>query len=392
MKILTWLSLLVSLTIASCRTGSHQAPVSLTAASLYDIDSVRAAIAGDPQMSAADLRKLAQATKAYKTQPSAAAVDSLKSLLFTTPSPQVYYELGSALLVDKQYAEAEQALGIAEQLRYIPLTSVFYKLAAAYANDPGNTFHTDSLSFHYMGLAIQMGYPNPRKFLIDPAFSRVSDNWLFKNAYKEAMAGRQDETVAAWQEFTGNFPDLSLPLTIDSNWIHNHPFSEMQNIHSEFETYVPEMRTAAFSRDESDEYFYVGKLKRDSAYTVLVYAGSNLWEDTVQRAPVDSGGMEESPFGPIYFYLTTYTHQGKIIDKIQVAGQLDYTKLFKIFAVTPDLTFTVTDQELVYAKDPVKYGYVGNPVAGVNQKAIHQYRINAQGKFEPVQPQALSMR
>jgi len=78
--------------------------------------------------------------------------------------------LGSALLDDGRYAESIRALHIAEQLGYSPLANVMFKLSAAYADHhqgdaiPEGTRVADSLSLHYMEVAIQMGFAHPEQF------------------------------------------------------------------------------------------------------------------------------------------------------------------------------------------------------------------------------------
>ena len=89
----------------------------------------------------------------------------------------------------------------------------------------------------------------------------------------------------------------------------------------DYEKFVPEMRNGKFSREVENEYFYVGKVKEDSFFTALLYAGKNMWL-------IDGRG-----YSPVYFYLVTYSPQGKIIDKMQVGGQKTFTDNFKVLTM-----------------------------------------------------------
>ena len=75
-----------------------------------------------------------------------------------------------------------------------------------------------------------------------------------------------------------------------------------------------------------------------------------------------------------------------------IAGQEDYEHPFKFFAISPSLDFSVTDNVFTYAKDPLKYGYDGNPIAADTVTAVTHYHIDARGKCQKVEPQTLALR
>jgi hypothetical protein len=368
--------------------------VTLTPTSLYNIDSVRLAIgSGATQTSP----RLAAAVALYKNkQLYAQAADSLKAVIYAMPSARAYYELGSALLMGKQYEESIEALRVAEQLQYAPLSSVLYKLSAAYVNYPGPDGNTetqhDSLAVLYMQVALQMGYPNPEKFLKDTAFKRLSVYNPFKEAYYEAMAGREDPKASIWKDFLAGFAPLPLPVTIDTAWVKTHDESKMGNIDFSYEKFITEMRTARFARGDEPGYFYVGKVKEDTNYIALIYGGTFDWGDMTE--PQDPGDSTTSgrPTYPFFFYLTTYSHQGKIIDKIMIAGQESTEKTYKMFSMDAGLGFSVTDLALTYATDPSTTAPGADTVTGAQVVALAHYRINILGKFEKVDGPPMAMR
>jgi len=114
----------------------------------------------------------------------------------------------------------------------------------------------------------------------------------------------------------------------------------------------------------------VGKVKEDSVYTALLYAGKNLWV-------TDGRG-----YMPVYFYLVTYSAQGKIIDKLQVGGQKTFTENFKTLVLKENLNLEVKDFKNIYEKDPQKDGYENNKVAKSELVSTSYYHLNAKGKFE----------
>ena len=85
---------------------------------------------------------------------------------------------------------------------------------------------------------------------------------------------------------------------------------------------------------------------------------------------------------PTYFYMVTYSPQGKIIDKMQVGGQKTFTDNFKTLVLKENLSLEVKDYKNIYEKDPVKNGYEENKITRSELVSTKYYKINAKGKFE----------
>jgi hypothetical protein len=285
MKPLTPLSFLALLLFACNHpsgAGDPQInPVQLTENSLYNIDSVRAAVdAGNEE---AARKKFLSAIDIYKNvKDPAKSIDLFKSSIRLAPSPKAYFELGSALLDEDRYAEAIQALHIAEQLEYSPQANVMYKLAAAYSRykEPGSNDYNrkyDSLALHYMEIAIQMGYARPEQFRDGASFSGLKKMYGFTSLYSNAMSGNggndRSPDKMLWKNFIAEFSYIDLPLTINTVWIRDHKLENA--IGYDYEKFVPEMRNAKFSREVEAEYYYFAIVKKDTGYTALLYAGKN---------------------------------------------------------------------------------------------------------------------
>ncbi|TDW97016.1 hypothetical protein EDB95_4853 [Dinghuibacter silviterrae] len=351
--------------LAACGHKENGA-VSLTPTSLYNIDSVRSVLAP------VEDKGLAAAVALYKEKKSyAAAADSLKSVLYRAPTARGYFELGTALLLGKSYPEAVQALRIAEQLQYAPLTKVLYELSAAYANDTGTsvTSQIDNRvkAARYMQVAIQMGFPDPGQFNEDPAFASIRADYIFKEGFRNALSGRQDLSASLWTDFLKGFKPVTLPYSIDTGWLHsNGQAVKSGDIDFNYEKFITEIRGARFARGDEPGYFSIGCVRQDSNYVALLYGGSDNWGDGDDTDPTDS--TQDQYRSPVFFYLTTYSTQGKIIDKLMVAGQEVATQPYKTFSMLPSLEFAVTELQK----------------PGDSVLAVVHYRINALGKFEKV--------
>ena len=73
---------------------------------------------------------------------------------------------------------------------------------------------------------------------------------------------------------------------------------------------------------------------------------------------------------------------GKIIDKIPVAGQTNFTSPLKVFTMQPNYTFEVKDFKNIFKEDPDKVGYDSNYVIRSEPLGSAYYRIRSDGKFE----------
>ncbi len=364
------------------------ANVHLTVNTLYNTDSIKAALAGVTSSMQADAKKkFLEAIDLYKNKKQVAqCIDAFKASLMISPSEKTYFELGSALADNKNFEEALKALQVAEQMDYSPLSNVLYKKAVVYASMPnsavcadGFTKVNDSLAMHFMEVALQTGYSRPADFMHEKTFDsvRINNDWNFKSAYQTAMSGNKDPEKLAWDNYKNEFKDLTLPLSINTVWIYQQNYENA--IGYDYEKFVPEMRNGKFSREVENEYFYVGRVKEDSAFTALLYAGKNMWL-------IDGRG-----YSPVYFLLVTYSPQGKIIDKMQVGGQKTFTDNFKDLVVKPNLSMEIKEFRNIYEKDPDKDGYENNKVVKSNLLTTSYFRINAKGKFEKADKDQLAM-
>jgi hypothetical protein len=229
-----------------------------------------------------------------------------------------------------------------------------------------------------MEVALQMGYAKPADFLKDKAFDslKINNEYYFKSVYTTSMSGNKDPQKLAWDNYKNEFKEMPLPLTINTVWVYDQKYENA--IAYDYEKFVPEMRTGKFSREVENEYFYVGKIKEDSVYSALLYAGKNRWV-------TDGRG-----YTPIYFYLVTYSSQGKIIDKMEVGGQKSFTDNFKTLVLKENLNLEVKAFKNIYEKDPEKDGYEKNKVIKSELVSTTYYQINSKGKFQKTDKQQLA--
>jgi hypothetical protein len=365
---------LASIILCSCHSGSTPADQTrLTFTAIYNIDSISlAAGSGDDK---AARKQLLAAVNAYKNEKDPAkSVDLFKKSIYLKPSAEAYYGLGSALLDLGRCNEALYALHIAEKLEYKPLANVMFKLSAAYANVKDMfeyDYQKDSAAMHYMELALQMGYGHPEEFVNNPWFEEAKGRFNWPALYKTALnasINSKDPELSLWEEYSNEFQPVQLPLTINAVWINEHPLEK--DIAFDYEKFVPEMRTAKFSREVDKQYYYFAIVKKDTGYTTLLYGGKHTSLES------------EKVHAPVFFFLVSYDRKGKILDKLEVAGQQEFTSVFKVFTLQPNYTFEVSDFKNVYRDNPEEVGYDSNVIVRTDPGAVNHYRIGAGGRFE----------
>jgi hypothetical protein len=352
----------------SCHGPAGSSSIALTKTSLYYIDTVRLALGSGDEKAAA--KRLQEANDAYKHGgDTARIIDLYKASILLKPTAKAYYDLAGALLGARQYKEATDALYIAEHLGYTPLGNVMFRYAYAYANTSD-----ENTAIHYMELAIQMGYAHPQQFLQRKFFPISNAHAEFEARYNEAISGGAggNPDKSLWETYTAQYPPVDLPLTTNKQWMIEHRSDH--DIGGQYEKFIPEMQNNKFARGDGREYFYIALVKKDNAFIAVLY-GSAAEE-----------GYEENIGNTLCLTLISYTPQGKIIDKMDVAGRTQLSDNYKVFTLQPNLQFEVREFEYVYDKDPADAGYDSSNIKAQNPLPPVAYRIAPNGKFERTTP------
>jgi hypothetical protein len=338
---------------------------------MYSIDTVRIAASGGEGSIAS--RKLQEAIDLYRKKgaDTARAVELFKSAILLQPTAKAYYELSGALLSTRQFDEAIKALSMAEGLGYAPLANVMFRYAYAYANKPEDTGSLPNSGYvvRYMQLAIQMGYAHPAQFLqkaLFPAAARKSD---YDVVFANVLSGgsMRDPSKSLWDAYEGQFPAIGLPLVVDMPWMQQHKLEDVIDL--QFERFIPDMRDAKFSRESNTTFYYLAEIHKEKDFVAVLYG------EAYESAEGDGSGLPQ-------YTLVTYDRQGKLIDKMAVAGRTILTDPFLVFSIQPDLKFKVQGFKDVYKDNTDSVGFENNPVIRRDAEPAQYYQIAANGKLE----------
>lgn len=354
--------------LASCG-GKTTENVSNTPFSETDLFNVEKVTAFAGSLSDGDKKEAKKsflnAIDVYRNKKSAEkALPLFTESLLKNPDAKTYYEYGNALLDTKDYPKSISAYHMAEQLNYSPLSKLMYNLACAYSlsKDEEN-------ALKYMELAIQNGYTNGEHILSDPDMTFARQAQRFNEVYSNAMSGSVSPEKALFDLYLNEYKEESFPYILTANGSQDMKFGEA-TISYDYEKFVPDMRDDRFSRDVGSEFYFAARFPKTETYCLTLYAEKSFWT--------------EHP--PINYYLCSYSPEGKLLDRLVVAGYPYFDADIKAFKIKDGKSFEVSDYSSVWEKDVNEHGYEDNRVVKRELISTAQYRVNSNGKFVSGKP------
>jgi len=338
-------------------------PIKLSTADLFNGEKVRLFLYQNPKANPKADKLFLKALDEFKNKKNLdAASAGFKASITEYPNSKSYYELGNVYMEMKNYQGALDAYSLAEKLGYEPFSKVMFNVACAYSQ-----LKNFPMSADYLQFAIQAGYVNVDNIEKDEDLAnlREKEPALFRKNVELAISGVSDVEKLYWLQFKRNFVQASFPINLNADQ-GKTVFDDKNHISYDFERFVSEMRDARFSREVSKGFYNFVQVAETKNYVALIYV------------------VKEEFYGdqsPLSYRLVTYTKSGKLIDKKTIAGREDYSELLKMCTINKDLSFTITNYETTFQKDPEEEGYYENPVVSKKKINTEKYRIDASGKI-----------
>lgn len=338
-------------------------PIKLSAADLFNGEKVRLFLFQNPKANPESNKLFLNALDEFKNKKNfQAASEGFKASIKAYPNSKSYYELGNVYMEMKNYQGALDAYSLAEKMGYEPFSKVMFNVACAYSQ-----LKNFEMSADYLQFAIQAGYVNIDNIEkdVDLANLREEEPHLFKKNVELALSGVSDIENLYWLQFKRNFVQAAFPINMNMEQ-GKVSFDDKNRISYDFERFVAEMRNERFSREVSKSFFNFVQVAESKNYVALIYVVKDEF----------NGDMS-----PLTYRLVTYTKTGKIIDKKEIAGREDYSALLKMCTINKDLSFTITNYETTFEKNPDEEGYYDNPIVSKKKIDAEKYRIDASGKI-----------
>ncbi len=344
----------------------------MSSSAIYNFDSVAVYLQNISSLQADSAKKFfLKAIDTYKNakKPMESIADFTSSITLY-PDKKAYYELGNAMLDANKPDLALTAFNMAEKLNYDPLGYVLFKKACCYATlKKEDNYENVETAREYIQFAVENGFTDREKLMNEPKLKSINEYGGLASIYNEAMAGYGGIGNVLWNDFSSNFTQISFPLTINMETIKK--LGETKAIGYDYEKFVTEMRDYKFSRDVGNEFFYYTKVAATPTYQTVVY-GSRSY---------DYGDGEKVAYIPCEFYMASFNKDGKLLDKVILAGNLVYDKPFLVATLQQNGSFEIKEFTNQFEKDVSKEGYENNKIVKSNLLNTTKYQINDKGMF-----------
>lgn len=276
------------------------------------------------------------------------------------PTANAYFELGNVYMDKKQFDKAMLAYGVAEQLDFEPLSKILYNKACAYSLQK-----KPEMAAKYLEYALEAGYTNLDHIQKDEDLAELRESYYFRQAMDRGLRGMADADNLYWLNFKKQFAVPDLPLKLKMN-VDEKELAGLRFIPYEYEKYISEMRDEQFSREVSKSFYFYANAFETEKYVALVYI-------------VKDEFMGE--YAPLTYRMATFTHDGRLIDKKDIAGRSRYDEPVMVSTIRKDRIVEVKLIEPEYEKDPDNYGYYDNPMKSSKTVGTMKFRVTSDGRI-----------
>jgi tetratricopeptide (TPR) repeat protein len=292
------------------------------------------------------------------------AFDKFLESILVYPTSKAYYEFANLMVSMKNYVGASHAYDMAEQMGYEPFSKVLYNKACLYS-----LMEEVQLSGEYLEYALQAGYSNIDQINKDSDLENLRKNPIFEQKLKNGLSGMSDPESLYWLQFKRQFPSFKFPMVLDEKTDKKAQFTSKSNINYDFERFIAEMRDDKFSRDVGKSFMYYALVKESDKYVAVIYAiQDEMYSESENKLPLT-------------FRLSTFTHEGKLIDKMEIGGRSLMDGPLKTCILQKDGSFELVSYATMFKKDPEEVGYIDNPIISKEEISRKKFKINGSGKI-----------
>lgn len=367
--------LVVSCGDPSAKMGKKQMPVEdivLSDADIYNGVKVNQFLNNKKKFISESNRLFLKGTDSFKNKNNPdSAIIYFKSSILKEPTGKAYYELGNVYKAQKKYDDAISSYKIAEQLDYQPFYNILYNLACVYSLQENM-----ELSGQYLLYALQAGYHDLDFMDEDEELAFLRANYTYKEMVNEGIRGMSSPETIAWLRFKKQFSKTSVPIHLNVD-LNTDRINELSFISYDFERFIAEMRDDKFSREVSKGFYYYAQPYETDKYVALVYVVRDEFL---------------GDYAPSMYRLATFTHEGKLIDKRQIAGGSSLNGELRDASLLAGGKIEVSVFEPVYEKDPNDNGYWDNPMKSKKQLRKEFLSIDKNGMIVDKKDNALTSK
>lgn len=332
-------------------------PFSLLKEFIYNEGAIKQAIESASNTQKAESRKLflKGLDLLINKQQAAASLEFFETSILFYPDAKNYYYLTLAHIKNNNADLADSANTVLYQLSYEPYyESVFNSaLISALKKD-------SSMTLALLDESIMMGFLNKDKIENEPLFDFIRETPGFQSLMVSTFNDEGKLRQKLFQSFVKYFPDLKMPyeISLDST----HVFNFHQYINYDYAPFIPGMDEGRFSRDVTNEYQFVGKIKMEFGYA-FIYKSFLAIADTLN---------------PVKTFIATYDTLGNMIQNEMISCYC--SPLTRVSLLTEnEYVFNTIEYIIQWEMDPLEKGYAGNKMIGALEDKRNQLTIDKNG-------------
>ncbi len=318
---------------------SNHVSMRLSEDAIFNIDSINFAqkVATNPQKDEGRKYFLKAMDLLVNKQKAKESITLFRDAIRYFPDSRMYYFLTKAYIEVNDADNARQSNDVLQTTGYDPYYEIYFNDALIAAILKDSAMCVNSLS-----QAVFEGFLNKNKIINEKRFDFVRDDPRYVSLIVNTFNDDAKLRALLFKNYLNTFPDLSLPYAepIDSAKNHNYPY-----INYDYAVFIPNMEDGRFSRDVTNEYFAVGKMKVGNNYA-MIYKTYFAIADTLN---------------PVKTFVVTYDSVGTVVDE-EMIGCFCSPTTVQAFTISSDHVIDLLGYTYKWKYDPVEKGYAGNEI------------------------------
>lgn len=284
------------------------------------------------------------------------SIPVFKEAIMFFPDPSFYYYLSRAFIEENDVANATLSNAMCSNLNYSQYNQVLYNdaLIAAIKMDTNTCINS-------MYGAIDEGFLNKDMILNEKKFDFIREHQKYISLMVNVFGNDEKLKARLFSNYMKLFPELKTPYneTIDS--VANHSFDNYINY--DYAVFIPGMEDGSFSRDVTNEYMYVGKIKLENNFQALIYKTYLAIADTLN---------------PVKTFVITYDSLGNVVDNEMIGCFCSPTNS-QAYTILPDYTIETTSYNYKWKYEPLEKGFAGNQIESFEIEKPKQIQVAKDG-------------
>lgn len=277
------------------------------------------------------------------------------------PDERYYFYLTKGFIALNDADNARTSNIMCSEYNYQPYYEVAFNDALISAISKDTSICLDNLNG-----AIYEGFLNKDRIVNEKLFDFIRDDARYISMIVNTFNDDKKLRAMLFNNYLKLMSDLTLPFIELKDSVANH--SNDKYINYDYAVFIPEMEDGRFSRDVTNEYIYVGKIKLENNYHAVVYKTYFAIADTLN---------------PTKTYVITYDSVGTVIDN-EIIGCFCSPTTSQAFTINADMTIESNEYTYKWKNDPIERGYAGNQIESFEVSKAKQIQLGEFGTIKRI--------